>query len=379
MLPTFHLDALEQLFIGKRLPKGYSVIKVPKKSPKDNPVEKRLQAIQSVVLDSKRSHKANFGIKENWANQCLWIMDNLMKSPLVLSFLSAAKNLPHSEGKHWKTIQQLDFFSLMKKLLKEDYIGPTYFAKDFHSYMDAIRIVASENFDLLSLAGQVEDYFEELYNTIQENKVDTKQFNVTASIEKLLREQMAHQKGRDGTVSLLSNTSSKQPSKSRAEPALKNLGLADLKAAKKLGHSRSSTNYPSIVPKGLSKPVKMNGLQKTLSVEHRQLIPSEVRTHLESYIQSATYDNIVGIRTILSKHDASILQKAEITIYIEDLPYAILEELSNYMSGVPREEPVPLVLPKPQPARQEAARQASKKPPANTRGSSRSSFTGSPF
>lgn len=375
MLPTFRLDANEQNFIGKRLPKGYTIIKVPKKSPKDNPVDKRLQAIQSMTLDSKRSHKANFGIKENWANQCLWIMDNLMKSPLVLSFLSAVKNMPHSESKSWKAVQQLDFFSLMKKLLKEDYIGPTYFAKDFHTYIDAIRVVASENFDLLSLAGQVEDYFEELYNTVQENKVDPKQFNVTASIEKLLREQMSQQKARDGAVSLLSNTSSKQLSKSRAEPAQKNLSLMDLKAAKKLGPSKSSTNYPNVVPKAPSKPVKLNGAHKTLSVESQILVPTEVRTQLETYIQSATYDNIVGLRTILSKHDPTILQKAEITIYIEDLPYPILEELANYMSGYHKEEPAPLP-PKPQPMRQENARLSSKKV-ANIRGSSRSSFTGS--
>ena len=376
MLPTFRLDALEQVFIGKRLPKGYTFIKVPKKTPKEDLVDKRLHAMQASVLESKRTHKANFGIKENWANQCLWIMDNLMKSPLVTSFLSAVKNLPPFESKSWRTIQQLDFFSLIKKLLKEDYIGPTYFAKDFHSYMDALRAVASENFDLQSLAGQVEDFFEELYNSVQDNRVDPKQYNVSASIEKLLREQMTQFKVKEAAPSLVSNTSSKNLAKPKVEKVSKELGLAELKAIKKLAPSKSSTLFPSLVPKGPSKPIKLNGLHKTASAQPRLLVPSEVRTQLETYIQTATYDNIVGLRTILSKHDPSILQKAEITIYIEDLPYAILEELSHYMSGLHVEES-PVVLPtKPIIDYIEHARQPPKRAPANARGSSRSSFSG---
>lgn len=374
-MPTFRLDATEQDFIGKRLPKGYSVLKVAKKVHKENVIDKKLQAIQATVLDSKRTHKTNFGIKENWANQCLWIMDNLMKSPLVVSFLSAVKSLPPSEGKSWKIIQQLEFYSLMKKLLKEDYIGPTYFAKDLHSYIDAIRAVASENFDLLSLAGQVEEYFEELYNSVQENRVDPKAFNVTASIEKLLRDQVAQHKVRESAPSLLSNASSKNAAKARPDLPQRDLGLAELKAAKRIGPIKSAVVNPAPVAKAVSKPLKRNGVHKTLSVQPRILVPSEVRTQLESYIQSATYDNIVGLRTILSKHDPSILQKAEITIYIEDLPYEILEELSNFMSGVQIEEPV-LPQPKIQPERADSSHLPVKKAPVVGRGSSRSSFSG---
>ena len=373
-LPNFPLHEPEMRFIGKRLPIGYSVEKMPKKAPKDGLADRRLKEMQASLLDSKRTHRAGFTSKEAWASLCLWIMDQLLKSPLVASFQTALKSLQLADKKSERALQQNDLLTIVKKLLKEDYIGPSYFSRDFHAFLCNVRQVAEDDIETQSLVSQVEDYFEELYNAVQRDKLDIKLATVTASLEKWLRDQIAQVKQREDSTAPLSANLSKPKSKQYLETKLNETTLHDLRVVKKAKPSKQRVIEPRMETAGQP---RQDRTQKTLP--HLPVIvdvpsPVEVRARLERFIRVATYDNIVRLRSILSKFDPSILQKAEIEVYIEQLPAVLLKELSDFLNGEYLETPLH-VEPSPVKAQRPAqSRQPPKKHARDGAGSSKSSF-----